>query len=434
MIKVVETCTRIEGHGNVKIYLKDDEVNRVIFDLPIYRGFESFLVGKPLLEIPKIVSRICGLCHASQSIASCKAIEDMFGTELHERHVVLRKLLLTGELLKSHGMHYIFQAFPDLLLILGIKNRILNPFEILKEFPDYTNKFLEAVNIGNQLDKIFGGRSIHLITPIPGGVLYKASSKKIKLAQKYMDIASNNLEWILDKTVELFSSKHPPEAYKLPPTSMISLHDYGSYNRYNGILRIKKFNNDPIDFHPQNYFTYFTKTPYTRGFDILFDKENPVLVGPMARNNLIENSVVIGIPDYLSFFNDTWKNNILFANIIRLMEMLKEVKFSQLYLQNPVLNENIPLESCKKLKKNEGIGVLEAPRGLLIHHYKVDEHKIIKEVKLFIATEFNLPLIDTMITNVSKELYEKTGDLNMIKEESQKIIRCFDPCVSCATH
>ncbi|MHA1803040.1 MAG: Ni/Fe hydrogenase subunit alpha, partial [Promethearchaeota archaeon] len=73
-------------------------------------------------------------------------------------------------------------------------------------------------------------------------------------------------------------------------------------------------------------------------------------------------------------------------------------------------------------------------RGLLIHHYKVDEHKIIKEVKLFIATEFNLPLIDTMITNVSKELYEKTGDLNMIKEESQKIIRCFDPCVSCATH
>lgn len=436
MLKVVETCTRIEGHGSVKIYLKNDEVNQVIFDLAAYRGFESFLVGKNLFDMPKIVSRICGLCHASQSIVSCKAIEDMYEITLPEQFIILRKLLLTGELLKSHGMHFMFQAFPDLLQLLNIKNKLLTTYELLKEYPNYTSKFLGIINIGNQLDKIFGGRAIHLITPVPGGVIYSASNKKLKLAQKYLEIASNSMEWIMDKSIEIFSSKAPPEAFNLPPTNMIALHDYGSYDRYNGILRIKNSSDKTMDFLPQNYMSYFTKISNTRGIDILFEKDNPVLVGPMARKNLIENynDGELGISNYLDCFSDSWKNNMLFTNMIRLMEMLREIKSSITFLQNPVLNDQISLEPCQELKKNEGIGVLEAPRGLLIHHYKINSNKQITEVKLFIATEFNLPLIDNMITTNAKLLYEKTGDLNLIKEDSQKIIRSFDPCISCATH
>src|SRR4030042_581281 len=110
-------CTRIEGHGEVEIYLanQNEEISYVEFVLDAYRGFENILLKKNLLDIPKIASRICGLCHASQAISSCKAIEAVYDIEPSEQSILLRRLLMTGEMIKSHSMHIFFQSLPDLL-------------------------------------------------------------------------------------------------------------------------------------------------------------------------------------------------------------------------------------------------------------------------------------------------------------------------------
>ncbi len=434
MIKTVDVCTRVEGHGSIKIYLKHDSVERAIFELSGYRGFESILKGKHLFDVPRIISRICGVCHAAQTIVSCKTIENMYEFDLPQQFLLLRKLLLTGELLKSHGMHFIFQAFPDLLHLLGIQTKILSPYDVIKEYPNLISNFFELVNIGNQIDKIFGGRAIHLITPIPCGVIYTPSNKKIKLAQKYFESALNNVEWIFQKMVELFSDKTPPEAFNLPKTTMMALHDHGTYNRYDGLIRIKNLDDKVIDFLSNNYTSYFSKSTDFRGIDFYSIEDNTVLVGPLARHHLVETYGKDEYTNYFEYFNDAWKNNLLFGNFIRLMEMYVEIIHSLSALQNPELNEEIPLTKLTSLKSNEGMGALEAPRGLLMHHYKINDARIITEAKLFIATELNLPLIDKMITNQSKLLYEQKGDLNLIKKEAQKMIRSFDPCISCATH
>ena len=121
-------------------------------------------------------------------------------------------------------------------------------------------------------------------------------------------------------------------------------------------------------------------------------------------------------------------------NFIRLIEIFVEASQALAFLENPSLKGKRNLSVLKKIERKDGIGVLEAPRGTLIHHYKIDEHKIVKKVKLFIATEINIPLINNMITDFAQKYYQTTGDINGVKSEVQKIIRSFDPCVSCASH
>ncbi|MHA1334667.1 MAG: nickel-dependent hydrogenase large subunit [Promethearchaeota archaeon] len=433
MLKVVDVCTRVEGHGNIKLYIQDDNIQYVEFEISAFRGFENILIGKKLFDVPKIVSRICGLCHASQTIASCKAIEDMFSIEPSEQAIILRRLLMTGELIKSHIMHFFFHSMPDLIQIFKIKANIPNIYQMLKFDPQLTSYVFDLIKFGTEIDKIFGARSTHMITPVPGGVLYHKPRKDLKNAQKYFQKALNNIEYIIDKFINLFSEKNPPPDFKIPNAAFLGMHNYGTYDRYQGILRIIKDSKKPTDFQPQNYNRYFTSQEDIRGIDFNISKNKAFCVGPYARNQISENYGVDGLK-YTDFFNRDWRQSILFSNLLRLMEIFIECTQALSLLDNKVLNEKASLVPLNKNTKTEGIGLVEAPRGTLLHHYFIDDKKRIEKVRLFIATEINIPLINKMIFNYAQNLYEKTGDINLIKKEVQKIIRAFDPCIACATH
>ena len=198
LLKIVDVCTRVEGHGTVKILLQNDEISNVDFEIQSNRGFESFLIGKKLNDIPKIVSRICGLCYASQTIASCKAVENFFNISTPEQSILLRHLLLFGELIKSHSMHFYFQSLPDLFQIFDISQKLFSPYELIRYDSQLTTYIYELIKIGNEIEKIFGGRSVHLITSIPGGIVYLPSRKDISMARKYFQKAKINLEFIID--------------------------------------------------------------------------------------------------------------------------------------------------------------------------------------------------------------------------------------------
>jgi coenzyme F420-reducing hydrogenase alpha subunit len=434
MLKIVDVCTRIEGHGNVKIILQDDNISTVDFEINTLRGFEQILIGKRLIELPRIVSRICGLCHASQSIVSCKAIEHIFNVEPDEQMILLRKLLLTGELIKSHSMHYFFQALPDLLHIFGHFKNVPNPYELTHFDPQLTSYMYELVKFGNEIDKIFGGRSVHLINTIPGGVIYTPIKKDFTTVKRYFQKVIVSIDYVLDKFINLFSNFEPPEQFTLPNTTFLSQHFHGNYGRYNGILRLLTDQSKPVDFQFNNYERYFDKDPDLRGINFNLEKDSSILVGPLARYNLIESYNVEDVDKYFTNFDKSWKRSTLFMNFLRLIEIFVEANQALAILDNPALKGKRNLSNLKKIERKDGVGILEAPRGTLIHHYKIDENKIVKEVKLLIATEINIPLINTMITNYARRLYQKTGDINGVKCDVQQIIRSFDPCVSCASH
>ena len=433
LLKVVEVCSRVEGHGNVNVYLNNqkDEISYVNFEIGFFRGFENILIGKKLIDIPRITSRICGLCHASQSIVSCKAIENMYELEPTEQSILLRKLLMTGELLKSHSMHFFFQSFPDLLKIFNKRQKSLSLYELIKYDPQLTTSFYELIKIGNEIDKIFGGRSVHLISPIPGGIIYTPSRKNIMITKKYIQKAILNLDWIIEKFIELFSTQTPPIEFDLLNPTFLGLHNHGNYDRYSGILGIQKQHQKIENFFEKDYSQYFNRDSELRGINFNY-KEN-ILVGPLARNHIIDNYPLDKISNFVSYFEKNWHNNLLYSNFVRLLEMYVESHKALDILDNPHLNNKERLPSLNSSKNLEGIGVVEAPRGTLMHHYYINDDNTIKQVKLFIATEINIPLINEMITNYAQELYKK-HDINMIKEEIQLMIRAFDPCISCATH
>jgi NAD-reducing hydrogenase large subunit len=429
LLKVVEVCSRVEGHGNVNLYLnnQNDEISHVDFEIRAYRGFENILIGKKLIDIPKITSRICGLCHASQSIVSCKTLESIYDLEPSERSVLLRRILLTGELIKSHSMHFFFQSFPDLLKIFNIKQNYPTLYELINYNPQLTTNFYELIKIGNDIDKLFGGRSVHLISPIPGGMIYAPSRKNITITRKYVQKAILNLEWVIEKFIELFSTQIPPIEFELPSVTYFGIHNHGTYDRYSGIFGMKQNSQKAVNFLTKNYSTYFDKDSELRGIN--FENEENILVGPLARNKIVERYPLDEVSNYLSYFDKQWHNNLLF----RLIEMYVESHQILEILDDPNLDNKEVLPVLTSKKNNEGIGVIEAPRGTLMHHYYVNGNNSIAKVKLFIATEINIPLINDMITSYAQKLYEK-HDINIVKQEIQTMVRAFDPCISCATH
>ncbi|UCC18510.1 MAG: nickel-dependent hydrogenase large subunit [Promethearchaeota archaeon] len=434
MLKVIEVCRRIEGHGDIKILIQNDEISLVNFEFKIYRDFEKILIGKKLLDLPKIVSRICGLCYASQAIASCKAIEDLYNIEVSEQVILLRRLIMASELIKSHSMNFFFQTLPDLLRLFDITQKTATAYDLINYNHQLTTNIYELIKIGVDINNLFGGRSIHLISLIPGGIIYSPSKKKILIAKKKFQKALLNLEWIIDKFIELFSHQQPPKEFDAPKLIYLGLSNYKNYDRYSGRLSLKEDNKNMVEFDKHNYFSFFGKEPDLRGIDFYFDNKNNVIVGPFSRHNFIDNHYKDEIQTYFEYFDKQWKNSILFANFIRLMEMYLESSKSLQILDDPNLNTKTEIPPLNSIKKLDGIGVIEAPRGILLHHYHLNNHNSIERAKLFVATEFNIPLINEMITDYARVLFEKTGDINLIKNNVQRIIRSFDPCISCTTH
>lgn len=434
LLKVIDVCKRVEGHGEVKILIQNDEISLVNFEFNIYRGFENFLIGKKLLDLPKIVPRICGLCYASQAIASCKAIEDIYNIKVSEQAKLLRRILMTGELIKSHSMNFFFQALPDLLNIFNITQKTTTAYDLINYDPQLTSNIYELIKIGNEINNLFGGRSVHLISIIPGGIIYSPSKKIISIAKKRFQNALISLEWIIEKFIELFSHQLPPKEFDPPNLIYLGLSNLMNYNRYSGSLSFKEANKNMIEFEKYNYSSYFGKEPELRGIDFYFDNIKNVIVGPLSRYNINENYGTDEIQTYLEYFDKPWKNSILFANFIRLLEMYMESIQSIQILDDHNLNIKQELPSMNSVKRVDGIGVIEAPRGTLLHHYYVNNHNSLDRIKLFVATEFNIPIINEMITNYAKELFERKGDINLVKNNVQRIIRAFDPCISCATH
>jgi len=429
--KIVEPCKRIEGNGNIKILLRGEHIDHVEFEIPEIRGFENILVNKKTQDIPRIVSRICGLCHASQAIACNKTIENIYGISPPTQSIILRRILLIGELIKSHAMHYFFQSFPDLLKIINFQ-KISNPYELMQFDPHLTSSTFDLIKLGSEIDKIFGGRYVHLINIIPGGVIYNPSQININLARKLLQKGSSNAKYLIENFIKLFSTKTPPSSFELPKINYLGLSNQGSYDRYSGNIVIKNYKNQ-LNFYEKDYQSYFDKEVGVFGVNFAKNDDMGLITGPIARENINKISATERNISYFRMMSEDWRKSILYQNFLELIEIDYEIHNCLKLLNENSLDEHYNLPELREIQKSDGIGILEAPRGLLMHHYKVNQNEIMIQAKLFIATEINIPLMNFMTSNYAHNLH-KNEAVDKVKKKIVQMIRAFDPCISCASH
>ncbi|MHA1269484.1 MAG: nickel-dependent hydrogenase large subunit [Candidatus Helarchaeota archaeon] len=438
MKKIIDVCTRVEGHGQINYMFHENQISNVVFEIKSFRGFENILLNKRLEDTPKIVSRICGLCHVAQTLASYKAIEDMFEIQPTEQTILIRHLLMIGDHIKSHITHIFFQTFPDLLFTLKNIKNYSSPVFIIKYDPEITSNMFELIKNSTLIVNILGGRILHPITPAIGGFYYYPKKQDLEHVRRFFKNSYSNLIKITDRFIELFLKTSPPDLFSYGKPVFLGLNNNTKFDIYEGTLRIKN-ENDILSYIPkEKYNQYLYKEDFGEIY-LNFNGEKKLLVGPIGRYKVVENYEDDVVDNYLDYFNRTWKSNIFFWNFLALLELIILTNRAISILENNKLTKIQPLTTLNIKNKGEGIGILEAPRGTLIHHYKVDEKNRLNNIKLFIPTEMNIPTINKVLTSYCKSFCENKSDLEAqdleeMKRTAQIIVRNFDPCISCATH
>ncbi len=446
---VIGPVTRIEGHAQINILLnEDDSVKTALFKVVDFRGFEKFTEGRPYYEMPSITSRACGICPVSHLIASAKACDSIVGVTPPKTAIKLRRLMHMGQMIQSHALNFFFLSAPDLLLGMNSDPTQRNIFGLIEKYPELALRGIKLRKFGQEIIEKIAGKRIHSSDWIvPGGA-------KWPLTEERADYLRRNLPEALDatvKTLELYKSmliefSDEVENFGNFPSHYMGLvTSDGGLEHYDGKIRIVdqygKVAAECID--QTKYSDYigeaiepysFMKFPY---FKPLGYPQGAYRVGPLARLNVVSHCGTPLADIELKEFKKLGKNGIVQSTFhyhyARLIETLFCIETAKILLDDPEIVAKHVI-SRAMVNNYEGVGVAEAPRGTLIHHYKVDQHGLITWNNMIIATEHNNIAYNMAITQVAKK-YVKANQLQEgMLNRVEAVIRAFDPCLSCATH
>jgi NAD-reducing hydrogenase large subunit len=445
----VSPITRIEGHAKVAIFLKKDgTVNEARFQVTDFRGFEKFCEGRPFYEMPSITSRTCGICPVSHLLASVKACDEIVAVNIPRSAELLRRLMHMGQLIQSHALSFFHLSSPDLLLGMDADPSIRNIFGLIESYPELAKKGIKLRKFGQEIIEYLADKRIHSSDWIvPGGVKAPLTKEKADKILANLPEALN----ITNETLSMFKSKldglkEEIENFGNFPTYYMGLiTSDGGLEHYDGKIRIVdpkgKIVADNLD--PKKYYEYigeavepwsYMKFPY---YKPLGYPKGVYRVGPLARLNIVSHC---GTPladkelkDYRKFGKDGIVQSTFLYHYARLVEVLFCLEKTKEILEDPeAYADNVWAKAF--VNRSEGIGVAEAPRGTLIHHYKVDKEGLVTWVNMIIATENNNLAYNMAVTQVAKK-YVSGKKLNEgLLNRVEAVVRAFDPCLSCATH
>jgi NAD-reducing hydrogenase large subunit len=446
---VISPITRIEGHAQVSIFLNDDDsVKDARFQVVDFRGFEKFTEGRPFYEMPSITSRACGICPVSHLLASAKACDAIVGVSPPQTAIKLRRLMHMGQMIQSHALNFYYLCAPDLLLGMDSDPATRNIFGLIEKQPALALQGVKLRKFGQELIEKIAGKRIHSSEWIlPGGAKWPLTKERADYLRanlpEALDIALKTLalykKWLenFDEEVENFGN--------FPTYYMGLVTPNGGLEHYDGKIRIMDKNGKVVAecVDPAKYNEFigeavepwsFMKFPY---FKAIGYPDGAYRVGPLARLNVASHCDTPLADQELKEFKKLGKNGVVQSTFhyhyARLVELLFCVETAKKLLEDPeILSEHV---TSKAMVNNyEGVGVAEAPRGTLIHHYKVDPQGLITWNNMIIATEHNNLAYNMAITQVAKKYVKakqlQEGMLNRV----EAVIRAFDPCLSCATH
>ncbi|MBN1106409.1 MAG: Ni/Fe hydrogenase subunit alpha [Deltaproteobacteria bacterium] len=443
----INPVSRLEGHGKVVIHLDAaGEVEDARFHVTQFRGYERFCEGRPFEEMPIITQRICGICPVSHQLASAKACDAILGVELPETARLLRELIHMGQFIQSHALHFFHLASPDLLLGWDAEPAERNVIGVIGAFPEVARKGIRLRKFGQDMIKVLGGKKIHPAYAVPGGVLNGLSEGDRDKLLEGFDEAYATTAMALDLIKE-WVDKNLEEVGRFAnfPSSYAGLVDGdGFLNLYHGRLRIAGHDGKTLaEFDPGAYLEFigehvepwsYLKFPY---FKAQGYPEGCYRVGPLGRLNCADGMATPRASEEWKRYKDKagadLKGGSLLYHYTRLVEILYALERAEEILETQaVCGKEIRMTGDPI--HEEGVGVIEAPRGTLIHHYQVDRHGAMRKANLIVATGHNNIAMNESVTLVAREYIHdgrvEEGFLNRV----EGAIRCYDPCLSCSTH
>jgi len=453
---IIDPVTRVEGHGRVTVQLDDQgKVGDARFHIVEFRGFERFVQGHPYWEAPLLVQRLCGICPVSHHLAAAKAIDQIYGVDpedLHPTATKIRRLLHYAQVFQSHALHFFYLASPDLLFGLDapVEKRYVGAVAL--EHEDLARKGIQMRQFGQELIKALAGKRIHGICAIPGGVhkTFYPEERDYFLSENGKPSVDTMIEWSRE-VVDFIKAYHDEhfkwlDSFASYPSGHLGLvAGDGTLEFYDGRMRAID-NSGQItlnDVHSNDYLRYFgegvekwsyMKFPFLRH---LGRKTGWNRVGPLARLNVCDR---ISTPladaelrEFKAYTNGRPNNHTMHSHWARLIEILHCAELIKGLLNDPAILDEV--DRAKVNRRPEGIGIIEAPRGTLIHHYQVDEKGSITKCNLIVSTTHNNEAMNRAVQWVAQNVLDQQQEITEgMLNQVEVAIRAFDPCLSCATH
>ena len=444
----IDPVTRIEGHARITLDLDDaGQVATARFHVTQFRGFEKFCEGRPFPEMPSLTARTCGICPVSHLMAASKACDALLAVQIPSAAVKLRQLMNLAQLVQSHALSFFHLSSPDLLLGWDSEPSKRNVFTIMREHPHLARDGVRLRQIGQSIIEMMGGKRIHPAWVVPGGV-------KTPLGEEMRSAIEGLLPEALDiaeRTYRLYrgmvkSFPGEVEHFGNHPSLFMSLvNKRGGLELYDGVIRVKDSKGNIIEdgVEPADYeaiiaeavepFSYM-KFPYYRPMGY---PHGMYRVGPLARLNVAEHCGTPKADAALEEFRALRPDGPVWSSFHYHFARLVEILYAIERMQQLVADPNI-LETYVRARARgnalRGVGISEAPRGMLIHDYGIDREGRMERVNLIIATGHNNLAMNKGVLQVARQFVNgkslQEGMLNRV----EALIRCYDPCLSCATH
>ena len=439
--------SRIEGHAKITIHLDDKgEVAGTQLHVTQVRGFEKFIEGRPYYEMPSITARICGICPISHLLASVKACDNIMAVRIPEAAAKLRELLHCAQIVQSHALSFFHLSSPDLLLGMDSDPAARNVIGVLEKHPELAKDGIALRKFGQQTIERLAGERIHPSWTVPGGVNAPMEAQTRDHILSELPIAKS----IVRRTLKFFKGAIDGFQDEIAnfgnfPTMYAGLvGPNGELRLYDGKLRFRDSEGttvaevvDPLDY--SRYIAEATlkysylKAPY---YVPVGYPQGSYRVGPLARLNVSDScgtpEADIELAEYKQRFGAIAHSAFLY-HYARLVEALYGVERMEQLLDDPAITSK-HVRAHAGVNALEGAGIAEAPRGTLIHHYKVDEQGAMKWANLIIATGHNNLAMNRSVEQVAKHyIHGDTIPEGMLNRVSA-VVRAYDPCLSCSTH
>jgi NAD-reducing hydrogenase large subunit len=414
---IIEPVTRIEGHGKVSILLDEkDKIKQARLHIVEFRGFERFIQGRPYWEVPVLVQRLCGICPVSHHLAAAKAMDVIVGVDtLTPTAEKMRRLMHYGQMYQSHALHFFHLCSPDLLFGFEADPAIRNVIGVAQKFPALAVQGVMMRKYGQEIIKATAGKKIHCTGAIPGGINKNLSIAErdvfLKDIDQMTDWARGALKIAKDYTVEHLQTLAPFGSFDSNHMSLVRKD--GAMDLYHGNLRAIDAQGDKIfdQVNYQNYLDYiaeevrswsYMKFPFIKQ---LGPENGWYRVGPLARLNtcdFIDTPEAEKARKEFTAVTNNKPNNITMAyHWARMIELLHSIeKIRDLLNDKDLQGKDLVI---KGKRREEGVGLIEAPRGTLFHHYRVNKNDQVEMANLIVSTTHNNEPMNRAVQKVAED-------------------------------
>lgn len=459
---VIDPITRIEGHGKVVVELDDDlNVTDAKLHVVEFRGYERFIQGHPYWEAPVLMQRICGICFVSHHLAGAKALDDMIGvgpvsgTALTPTAVKMRRLGHYAQMLQSHVASYFFLVVPEMLFGIDAAPEQRNFIGLIEANPDLVKRVVRLRKWGQEIIEAVFGKRMHGISSIPGGVNKSLTAADVSRFLDGEEGLPSVDEVIADAQLGLqmfydFHDEHRDVVdgfANVPALNMCLVDDEGNVDYYDGRLRVVDDDKAIVrDFDYRDYLGQISegveKWSYMK-FPYLTDlgrEAGSVRVGPLARLNVTRTLSTPIAAEALERFHAYTRgranNRTLHTNWARTIEIIHAAEVVRDLLNDPdITKDDLVVAPGPQAWVGEGVGVVEAPRGSLLHHYRADRAGNVTFANLIVATTQNNQVLNRTVRSVAEAYLDGKAEITEGMMNAIEVgIRAYDPCLSCATH